>query len=101
MYLPRISSANPLPPGVGLIIIIIQVTSCLANIRRWSLTAKNATSMAFITKYREVQDRIVAVKALIQKKADLCFKSFELEIISSPAFSAELFHFLRTGNLKI
>ncbi len=49
IYRPRISSAKPLPPGVGLMIIIIQVTSWRANIRKCSFMAKKATRIAFTT----------------------------------------------------
>jgi len=57
IYLPSISSAKPLPPGVGLIIIIIHVTSCLANIRKWSFIVKKATRIQFTTQYLEVHER--------------------------------------------
>ena len=100
IYLPSISSAKPLPPGVGLIIIIIHVTSCRANIRKWSFMKKNATRTEFTTQYLEVHERNVAVKALIQNEKGFFFNSYELSTMSSPALTAESFHRLKTGSLK-
>ena len=100
IYLPRIISAKPLPPGVGLMIIIIHVTSCRAKIKKWSLITKNAIRMAFTTQYLDVQERNVAMIAFNQKENGCLLSSRELSTISSPAFMAPSLQRLRTGSLN-
>jgi len=86
--------------GVGLIIIIIHVTNCRANIKKCSFTLKKARRMAFTTQYRELQDKKVAKKAFNQKLIGWSLNSSEEATISSPAFSALSFHRLKPGSLN-